>query len=375
MNYRPVILIGQGIRSNPALINFLCSQQMPVLTTWMAADLIPENHPAFCGRPGIFGQRAANIILQKADEIRCFGARLDGEQVAYDYERFAPNAKRKYFADADIAECARMKTYGWDVSVVDISKKLQPPYEDPYNLDGSWLAWCKALYTRFRSELPILTDVPSEYVDPFMFINYLSEFSTPNDVFAIGSSGNAPTVFYQAFKVQAGQRISNVSTIGAMGADIPMALGACLATGRRTICVTGDGGFQLNTQELETIRRLRLQIIFFVMNNNGYNSIRTAQMARFGRVMGADPQSGLTLPLIEDIATGYRIPYMKLWGRDLPDFQRCFDYAPIIIEIMVDPEWQQFPRVMASMVDGQLQTDDMQDMTPKIDDLQALMEY
>jgi len=373
MYNKPVILIGAGCRNNPELVKHLSSLNIPVLLTWMFADALPEDHPAFCGRPGIFGQRAANIILQKADEIRCFGARLDGEQVAYDYERFAPNAKRKYFADADIAECARMKTYGWDVSVVDISKKLQPPYEDPYNLDGSWLAWCKALYTRFRPELDGAEG--GKYVDPFMFINLLNKFTKSDDVFAIGSSGNAPTVFYQAFKVKAGQRISNVCTIGAMGADIPMALGAALATRRRTICVTGDGGLQLNTQELETIRRLRLQIIFFVMNNNGYNSIRTAQMARFGRVMGADPQSGLTLPLIEDIATGYRIPYMKLWGRDLPDFQRCFDYAPIIIEIMVDPEWQQFPRVMASMVDGQLQTDDMQDMTPKIDDLQALMEY
>src|SRR3990172_6274993 len=119
---KPVILLGNGCRNSPDLVAHLCNLNIPVLTTWMAADLIPEDHPAFCGRPGIFGQRAANIILQKADEIRCFGARLDGEQVAYDYERFAPNAKRKYFADTDIAECARMKTYEWDVSVVDISK-------------------------------------------------------------------------------------------------------------------------------------------------------------------------------------------------------------------------------------------------------------
>src|SRR3989337_1984378 len=126
-----------------------------------------------------------------------------------------------------------------------------------------------------------------------------------------------------------------------MGADIPMAMGSALASGRRTICVTGDGGFAMNAQELETIRRLQLPIIFFVMNNNGYNSIRVGQLARFGRVTGANPQSGLTLPPLENIAEAYRLPYMSLRGSDLGNFKRCFDCAPMIVEVFVDPEWQQ----------------------------------
>jgi acetolactate synthase-1/2/3 large subunit len=161
-----------------------------------------------------------------------------------------------------------------------------------------------------------------------------------------------------------------------MGADIPMALGSALASGRRTICVTGDGGFQLNTQELETIRRLNLPIIFFVLNNNGYASIRNNQKLRFGRVMGADPKSGLTLPRLEELAGGYRIVYNQLWGKDLPHFARCFDFAPKIVEVMVDPEWVQYPRVMAHMQpDGSFINDDMSNMTPRIDDLQELMEW
>ena len=356
-SYRPVILLGNGMRGEPQSINYLRSLNIPILTTWMGADLLAEDDPTYCGRPGIFGQRAANIIQQKATHLYCYGARLDGEQVAYDYDRFAPNAEI-YVYDIDPAEY----------------QKFPPRYKrleaGPIPAHHDWLNWCKALYHRFRPELDGVD--AGKFVDPFYLIALLHDYSEQNDVFAIGSSGNAPCVFLQAYRVKQGQRISNVSTIGSMGADIPMALGAALANpGRRVICVTGDGGFQMNTQELETIRRLHLPVTFFVLNNNGYNSIRVAQKARFGRVTGADPKSGLTLPRLEDIAAGYHMAYMSLYGADLPNFHRCFDYAPLIVEVMVNPDWEQLPRVMASGTP--LRTDDMQDMMPKIDDLEELM--
>jgi acetolactate synthase-1/2/3 large subunit len=367
-NYRPVILLGNGARGNPKLVEFLGKLGAPILTTWMAADLIPEDHPAYCGRPGIFGMRAANIIQQKATALLCFGTRLDGEQVAYDYERFAPQAK-KYVYDVDPAEL-RKYPEDWVAIRADLNKHTFATSSDRH-----WLAWCKALYARFRPELDGCID-SAKFVNPFYLTTLLHQHSRPDDVFALGSSGNAPTVFFQSYKVKAGQRVSNVCTIGSMGADIPMALGASLANpGRRVICVTGDGGFQMNTQELEVIRRLHLPITFFVLNNNGYNSIRVAQKARFGRVTGADPATGLTLPNLENIADGYRMMYLPLKGKDLPDFGRCFAAAPMVVEVFVDPDWQQLPRVMAGTVNGQLRTDNMEDMTPKIDDLEELMAW
>jgi acetolactate synthase-1/2/3 large subunit len=378
--YRPVILLGQGVRGNPALVEHLCSLDIPVMATWMYCDALPETSPVYVGRPGIFGQRAANIVQQKATHLYCFGARLDGEQVAYDYDRFAPNAE-VYVYDADETEFQkfppRYKRHNTGIAYT-VGEMEQLP---------DWLAWCKALYNRFRPELegcnqladmslPEAIKHNAKYVDPFRLMSLLHDYSTPDDVFALGSSGNAPTVFFQSYKVKAGQRVSNVCTIGSMGADVPMALGAALATGRRTICVTGDGGFQMNTQELETIRRLRLPVIFFVLNNNGYNSIRVAQKARFGRVTGADPSSGLTLPSIEAIAEAYRWAYMPLRGSDLPNFGRALGFAPMIVEVFVDPEWQQLPRVMASTVNGQLKTDNMERMTPYLpeDELKEIME-
>jgi acetolactate synthase-1/2/3 large subunit len=371
-NYRPALLLGNGIRNNPALIEHLLSLGIPTMTTWMACDLLPEASPVFVGRPGIFGSRAANVCQQKASHLYCFGARLDGEQVAYDYNRFAPNAKIHIY-DVDMAEFRKFPAspYCHYMMWPDLDDM---PIPDPGPSD--WLSWCRALYARFRPELDGCDDNP-KYVNPFYLMTLLHDHSRPDDVFALGSSGNAPTVFFQSYKVKAGQRISNVCTIGSMGADIPMALGASLANpGKRVICVTGDGGFQMNAQELEVIRRLHLPITFFVLNNNGYNSIRVAQKARFGRVTGADPATGLTLPRIEDMSHAYGMMYMSLRGKDLPHFARCFDAAPMVVEVFVDPDWQQLPRVMASTVNGQLRTDNMENMYPYLpeDELKEIME-
>ena len=373
MSYHPVILLGNGVRNNPALVEHLQSLGVPCLYTWMACDLGIEDSGTFCGRPGILGQRAANIIQQKATHLYCFGARLDGEQVFYDYDSFAPNAQI-YVYDIDEAEAQKFpKRYHVTQTLdcrddIDFLPALDPPHRD-------WLNWCKALYHRFRPELDSC-ESGEKFVDPFAFIQSLHEHSASDDVFAIGSSGNPATTFLQTYKIKAGQRVSNICTIGCMGADIPMALGAAVATGRRTICVTGDGGFAMNAQELETIRRMRLPIIFFVFNNNGYASIRNNQDIRFnGHRVGCDPKSGLTLPDIEDMASGYRIPYLKLSGSNLYDFSKCFTYAPIIVEVTIDPDWAQYPRAMAARIDGVFHRDNMEDMTPKIDDLQTLMEW
>lgn len=138
---KPVILLGNGIRGNPELIDYLINLGIPILTTWMAADLIPEDHPAFCGRPGVYGQRAANIIQQKAQEIWIIGARLDELQVAYRIDKFAPNAI-KTVVDIDQAELNKLP---------DNWRKI---HGETGNFliygDNKWLSWCKSLYNRLR---------------------------------------------------------------------------------------------------------------------------------------------------------------------------------------------------------------------------------
>jgi len=382
--YKPVILIGNGCRNNPALVEHLCSLNIPVLTTWMAIDMVAEDNPAFCGRPGVFGQRAANIIQQKADDLWVYGARLDNDQVAHRIDNFAPHA-HKFVFDVDQAELNKYPK-DWTLFHRDLSK-MENSFDEFQT--GDWLPWCKALYNRFRPELEGKT---GEYVDPFYFQRILGELLTPDAVIALGSSGGAPVSFLQTFKIKKGQRVTGCSTIGAMGADIPMAIGACLGSGkRRTICITGDGGFMMNIQELEVVRRLNLPIKFFVFNNNGYGSIRNMQNARFdGRHVGCDPESGLTLPPLKYIAHSYDIHFYQLventrkWEDKIQqgiisnDPLKLLTWAlsddkPLICEVMIDPAYQQYPRVMSTG----FQADSMEDMSPHLDpaELKEIMDY
>jgi len=373
---KPVILLGNGIRGNVALIDQLRGLGIPILTTWMAMDTIAETDPVYCGRPGTLGQRCANIIQQKATELYIFGARLDGGQTAFNLAGFAPNAEM-YIFDTDEAELAKfIDTPNYLTKKYFFCKDLRTATNTPLqNITSNpqWLAWCKALYARFRPELD---DSHQEHgIDPFRFIDWLSHECQNDDILAVGSSGQAAEIFMQTFKVKAGQRVMNCSTLGAMGADIPMAIGAAVAhPNRRVLCVTGDGGFALNMQELEVVRRLRLNIKFFVIANNGYGSIRSMQNNRFaGRHVGCDPKSGMTLPLLWDVARAFRIHY-NVFDTYVSIGDQFMKPGPAIYQVPVDPNFVQYPRVMSN---AQLQPEAMENMTPYLDqiDLAGLMAW
>ena len=383
--YKPVILIGNGCRRNPALVEYLCSLGIPVLTTWMAIDLVPEDSPVFCGRPGGIGQRAANIIQQKADALYVYGARLDEQQVYFDYDGFAPLAQIHVF-DVDENELQKLPKRWFVKRVQDLNTWNDFSSGVEEQPDPDWLSWCKALYARFRPELD--GEETKKFIDPFYFNRLLSEYAQPDDILAMGSSGGAPCSFLQAFKIKKGQIFTNCSTLGHMGADIPMAIGACIGGGnRRTLCATGDGGFMLNIQELEVIRRLSLPIKFFVFDNNGYGSIRNMQNARFdGRKVACDPDSGLTLPRIPEIGADYggvadAFGIHSGTAKNSAELRAFFESTwwtneqPYILVLKVDPEWAQWPKVVNRLVDGAFVKTPMQDMTPPIDDLEELMRW
>lgn len=372
--YKPVILIGNGARGNPALIRQLCEFGAPVLTTWAGIDLVAENEPTFCGRPGILGQRAANIIQQKADLILCVGARLDCGQVAFDPKGFAPNAKKIVY-DCDDNELQKLpQSNDW--------LKIKHDLREPLDVDiepscREWLVWCKKLKTRFDAELRGTHE--GRYVNPFTLIGALSHYNQPGQRWVVGSSGTIHEAFMQAFRVQPGNRIISCPNIGAMGMDIPVALGACPGWKRQpTICLTGDGSFMLNVQELEVVRRENMPIVFVVANNGGYASIKQMQNVRFGgHKVGCDPESGLTMPSLDGLARAFGITYCRIRTYcELTTLESLLRYpCPVIVEVMTDPDWVQAPKVQSSMRGGVLTPDPMEDMTPHIDDLATLMEW
>lgn len=199
-------------------------------------------------------------------------------------------------------------------------------------------------------------------IDLYDFVSALNEASKSYDIINPSASGMTANIILQTWKVKPGQRFITNFVLGEMGAGLPYSIGATLATGRRIIHIEGDGGFQLNIHELETIRRLNLPIIIFVINNNGYASVRDSQMKNFGRLTGADDTSGLTLPSLEDIAIAYNIDYSFLLEID-NYFDLFLSYeTPYIVEVFADPNQQYQHRVQSKLVGGKMMTAPMNEV-------------
>jgi len=374
---RPVLLAGNGIRLAGAQDDFLSMVDhlgIPVLTTWLGLDLVPEEHPLFMGRPGSIAPRGANFTLQNSDCLLTIGTRLDMALTAYAHENLARGAK-KILVDIDPAEIRKMKTTVHLPVVADARAFLREMLRQGGRIDAggrsSWVARCSDWKTRY----PVVLAEHRAQSDPvsmYYFSEVLVEELAGTDVIVPGSSGFASEIFFLVFKVKAGQRVFHNRGTGAMGLAQPASLGACLASGRkRTVSVDGDGGFQMNAQELATIARLQLPIKFFVVNNQGYASIRTSQRNYFGRLVAADTSSGLKLPDLQKIAAAYDVGYARIASTmELrPVIREVLDApGPVVCEVMAPPEEPRGPRVSSvQRADGTMVSKPLEDLWPFLD--------
>lgn len=372
---RPVILAGNGIRLSKAEKEFLylvTSLKIPVLTTWKAIDFLPEDHELFFGRPGSVGQRGANFIQQNSDFILTIGARLDLAQVGFSYPNFARMAK-KVIVDIDDTEIKKMKM-NIDVPVCSDAKAFVQELIN--NLDmvqhkdrSGWMSRCST----WKNKYPVI--VPEywkqkEPVNTYVLIDVLSELMTETDILVPGSSGGCAEITMQAFKVKKGQRIFNTPGLGSMGFGLPTSIGACLASGkRRTISIIGDGGLQHNIQELETLKRLDLPIKLFILNNNGYSSIRNTHNKIFnGKLVCCDPSSGLTLPDTCKVASAYGLKTVRILNQKnlIMDVQNVLEMAgTVVCEVMIDPDLQTAPKMSSiAKPDGSMVSKPLEDLWP-----------
>ena len=375
---RPVILAGNGIRlcnATKAFGSLIQTVKAPVLLTWKASDLLWEDHELYCGKPGIIGQRGANFTQQNADFLLCIGARLDLCQAGYDYSNFASAAK-KVIIDIDKHELHKIKTHV-DVAVpadagVFIDAFLDVLTRVTISDYSSWLAQCK----QWQREYPVMLDKYRQsegLVNPYYFFDVLSELLSEKDLVIPESSGISAEITQQAFRLKKGQRMLNTPGLGAMGFGLPASFGACLASGgRRTISIIGDGGLQHNIQELATVARLKLPLKIFILNNNGYASIRNMQRAHFeGNLVGCDSSSGLTLPDTCRIAQAYGLPTVRIENQnnlagEVADVIRL--EGTVICDVMLDPEVPTSPRMSSqALPDGRMVSKPMEDLWPSLD--------
>ena len=374
---RPVLFIGNGARLafREGLVEKLIDRlRIPTLLSWKSMDMLPEDHPYFAGRPGSVASRGANFTQQNADLIMVLGARLDMPQVAFSHENFARGA-HKIVVDIDRHELAKF-TMPIDVSVnadtKDFIAELVSLFEHAALPDVR--TWTDQTM-RWKDKYPVILPEywkEDKFVNTYVLVDVLSDICNEDDVLAPGSSGACSDIFLQSFRMKKGQRVVNSPSLGAMGTGLPGTIGTCLASGRRrTICVNGDGGFQLNIQDLETVRRLNLPVKYFILCNDSYASIIQSQRNHFdGRLVGSDPSSQLTLPDIRKVAEAYGIPSCEIKNHSgIRDTVRevLEKPGPIVCAVNISSDQVTAPRA-TSMIqpDGTIVSLPMEDMAPRL---------
>lgn len=370
---KPAMLIGAGVRtsrSQAAVIDFCERHGIAILLTWKALQLCPEDHPQNFGRPGGICQPYANDVLQSCDLFISVGARNDLVSVAFDYAQYAMDSQERYFVDIDPNELKKYSLEkdhcieadaGQFIHALVQRENLAPA--DTASRE-EWLEICRET----KRQKHILTFHPEVegFVSTYRLIDYLSDTVDERHVLVPGSSGSCSDIFMQAFRVKGTVHIQNAPGLGAMGTCLPAITGAYLAFDgqRQVVAVVGDGGFQFNLQEMQTIKNLDVNGLIFVLNNDGYASIRRSQKNHFDNNVHTDATSGVRLTALRDVAQLFGFSYLRLESNAqaqaaLPGL--LADTGQTLVEVMVNPDEDVRPRVGAKIVDGRIMSGNMRD--------------
>lgn len=372
---RPVLMAGHGVRLAGAKEEFtrlLDRLDMPVVTTWIASDLIPHAYPLVVGRPGSVGLRAGNFSVQNADLLLIVGSHLDHSVTAFNPDNFGRAAKRVWI-DVDPTELAKFDR-NFEIKlaidakffICELEKRLTKESLPDW---GEWKARCADWKTRYGISHQI--DAWEEAaLSHYEVVDAFSDLFPPRSLIVTGGSGLAIESFYIAFRTKEDQRVFSTSGLGSMGYGVPAAIGACIGSGRReTICVESDGSLMMNLQELATLKAQNAPIKLFIINNNGYASIRNTQKNYFhGRHMGTGPEAGLLIPSFCRIASALDLPSIEIRARDelrSKISQALTAKGPLICEIFTTQFEALLPKAMAvPQANGTMLSMPIEDMTP-----------
>lgn len=375
---RPLLMIGNGVRLAHAekdLDQLLNTLGIPVASTWVAMDLIGSDHPLYVSRPGTLAPRAANFALQNCDFLLSIGARLDLPVVGWSASEFA-RAAHKVMVDIDSAEIGKLSQFMNTMVCADAGDFIREFLRQKTSIaprDRScWLRKCDEWKQRYPLIQPQHRESTGR-VSIYHLAEAIAEEVAPEDQLVSGSSGSGIEIFLFAYPSRKGQRVFHTAGLGAMGFGVPASIGVSLATGkRRTVCVDGDGGFQFNIQELATIAEHNLPLKFFVLNNDGYASIRASQTNFFGQPnIGCGEKTGLRLPDFRDVARAYGLNSASIEGQaDLRQQVRQVlqTPGPVLCDVKVIPDELRAPRVTSvQRPDGSFVSKPLEDLWPFLD--------
>lgn len=372
---RPVFHAGYGIRLSNGYKEFRSVAEklnIPIVTYWNAVDLIEDDHRLYCGRAGNMGDRAGNWAIQNADLILAVGTRISIRQVGYNWKTWAREAK-VIMVDIDKAEMKK-PTIHVDMPIwadaKDFLDKLDSLAAAPVSRCDSWIETCQ----KWKREYPVTQ--PKHWVENgttanvYAFVHYLSSCLPENSLTAV-SNGACCVVGNQTYVIKKGSRMANNSAIASMGYGLPAAIGTCIGGGRReTICLEGDGSIMMNLQELQTIITNRLPIKIFLINNNGYHSIRITQTNLFNKhFVGIGEESGdLSFPEFKRIAEAFGFRYYSASSnaqmKKIVDEVLDLD-GPVFCEVFTDTDQVWEPKSSTKRLpDGTLVSPPLEDLAP-----------
>jgi acetolactate synthase-1/2/3 large subunit len=375
---RPILLVGGGVdpETTDRLRDRIASLGIPVMTTYNGADRFDGDAPNYLGRPNTWGQRSANIIIQKSDLIIALGTRLGLQQTGFNWEEFGRDAQivQVEIDGSELAKGHPRVDIGLQADANDFLERL---VAFDYPPKAKWLEAARHI----RRRVPRVEDVNHTgkgFLSPYDFILALETQTTSEDLIIPCSSGSAFTLSMQLYKQKLGQRILTNKSLASMGYGLSGAIGAAIAgRTRRTILIEGDGGFAQNMQELGTASINQLNLKMFIFDDQGHASIRMTQRSYFqGKYLGCDTSSGLGLPIWDKLFGAWNVPVMRLpldFTKDAEFQARMRAPGPSAFIVPIDPEQTYFPKIASRITaSGSMESNPIDRMSPEIDYLEQV---
>ena len=370
---RPVIYAGTGIRLadvHKEFLQLLDKFKIPVVTSLDSHDLIYDDHFCFAGRPGTVGTRGGNFVVENSDLLLILGCRLNIRQISYNYQNFAKNAY-KIMVDIDAGELHK-PTLSIDMPVhANVKDVIQDLLKTEYNTTeekNKWLDWAHKMSNKYPAALPEYY-LKSKPVNPYAFMEKFFNLLDDDEIVVCGNA-SATVISFQAAKFKSNQRLLTNSGCAAMGYGFPASIGCAVARpDKRVICIDGDGSFQMNLQELQTVIYNRLNLKILYINNNGYHSIRQTQTNLFTPpLVGVCSGNGLSFPDIGKIANAYGIKFFKIDDLNQAEIvakEFLQSDGAALCEIVVDPKQNFEPKLSSKRLpDGSIVSPPIDDMFP-----------
>lgn len=373
---RPLLWLGHGVSvadASPALVKLAESSSTPVVTTMLAKDVIPYDHPLFVGHPGIKGDRNGNWAVQTADFILFIGSSLHVSNTGYELERFAQAAYKVQF-DIDTANFEKDAlgvNEQFRLSVSDCARELLAGWHEATTQGPSWAGWCQKL--RFYKNTYSVSNenhlTENGRINLYSVIDGVNE-TCPNESVVVTDAGSAYYVVGHGLRTKKGQRILSSGGLGAMGWALPAAVGASFASPTLpVVCITGDGSLQTNIHELSVVVGGQRNIKIVLLNNEGYLSIKTTQDNYFqSRYLGINKESGVNMPDLKLLCAAYGLDYCLVTTKEslVATLEEAFKTSgPILLDIQCNVNQIMIPTVSSiRKEDGSMESRPLEDMAP-----------